>query len=191
MSWNPLLKPVRDGEYRGVKMNTDFRAALAFLDAQSYFDLMAESLGEDETARMLAQEAASIFFNNALPDRVDLWEILMSFLAMENEGAKPDDAPLFDYYCDSARIYADFLTHYRIDLMKESLHWWTFNTLLESLPSDSAVKRAIETRQEEIDPKGDAKYKARMYKAKEAVMITNHWETEWQTATFGSQPKLT
>ena len=181
--WNPLLSSVKDGEYRGVRINTDFRASLRFLDKKKYYDIMSMSLGEKETAEGLAKSAAEIFWNNEVPDVPDIMEVLTGFLTMENK-TESDGEECFDYYCDSARIYSDFLQYYGIDLTTAKLHWWKFNSLLQNLPEGSSLMRAIELRQREIDKNMSPTNKAKLYKAKEAVMITNHWEEDvWQKQT--------
>lgn len=182
--WNPLLNSVKDGEYNGVKINTDFRAALRFLDRKSYYNIMAMSLGEKETAEGLAKDAALIFWNNQVPERSDIMEILTGFLTMENK-SESDGELDFDYWCDSQRIYSDFMQFYGIDLTTiKELHWWKFNTLLQCLPESSSLMRVIELRQKEIDKNMTPGDKAKLYKAKSAVMITNHWEDDvWQKQT--------
>ena len=183
--WNPLLNSVKDGEYNGMKINTDFRAALRFIDIKNYYDLMLMSLGEKDTAEGLAKEAALIFWNNQVPERKDIMQMLEDFLMLErkSDGGGESD---FDFYCDSGRIYSDFLQYYRIDLSDEKtkLHWWKFNALIENLPEESSLMRTIALRKREVDKNLSPTDKAKIYKAKEAVMITNHWEDDvWQKQT--------
>ena len=40
-------------------------------------------------------------------------------------------------------MWADFLTYNHVDLLKETMHWWQFMALFQSLPEEAQIKRRI------------------------------------------------
>lgn len=77
-----------------------------------------------------------------------------------NAPQKPkDDKPAYSFDVDSEAIYADFWRYYNIDLSVETLHWWTFKSLLMGLPEKSNFKDRIYYRKVKLAdlPKGERK----------------------------------
>lgn len=54
-----------------------------------------------------------------------------------------DSRKTLDFYKDFWAVWADFLTYNHVDLLKETLHWWQFMALFQSLPEEAQIKRRI------------------------------------------------
>lgn len=116
-------------------IETDFRAGISFY-------LLLES-GEEDARKLCAP-----FFPSGLPyDIGGAVDAVIFFIRggeepAEDKGQK-SSKPSFSYSVDSDAIYADFWRFYNVDLSTESLHWWTFRSLLMGLPEDSNFKMRI------------------------------------------------
>lgn len=116
-------------------IETDFRAGISF-------SLMVEA-GENNLYKLCAP-----FFPKGLPlDISGAVEAVLYFLrggdTTEEKTKKTNSKPSFSYKVDSDAIYADFWRFYNLDLSQDSLHWWTFRSLLMGLPEDSNFKTRI------------------------------------------------
>lgn len=83
-----------------------------------------------------------------------------------NPKKKKEPKRLMDFDIDQWRIYSGFLQHYRIDLMKEEMHFWRFMGLLSTLP-ECAYTRVIDIRSRKIKPDMDKEAKRNLMEAKE------------------------
>ena len=115
-------------------IETDFRAGVSF-------SLMVEA-GESDILKL-----CSPFFPKGLP--LDISGAVEAVLYFFRGGEKiEDNAPksnkqAYSFNVDSEAIYADFWRYYNIDLSQDSLHWWTFRSLLMGLPEESNFKMRI------------------------------------------------
>lgn len=114
---------------------TDFRAGVSFY-------LMHEA-GEENELKLFKP-----FFPKGFPVDINgAVEAVLYFLRMGeitgNDAPVKNNKPSFSYDVDSEAIYADFWQYYNIDLSQDSLHWWTFRSLLFGLPEDSNFKMRI------------------------------------------------
>lgn len=108
------------------------------------------------------------FFPKGLPKDINGAVEAALFFFRGGEGAekptaspqKPkDDKPAYSFDVDKEAIYADFWRFYNIDLSKDSLHWWTFKSLLMGLPEKSNFKDRIYYRKVKLSdlPNGERK----------------------------------
>lgn len=135
-----LPESVRVGPL-SLPMDTDFRAWIRLEDL-----LLDETIGQGQKA-LLALELA---YPNGVPPMLSEEALEKVFWFYTCGQVAPEDAvaedsgpiePAFSYEQDGAYIYAAFLEQYGIDLTKESLHWWKFRALFQSLnPSTQFVK---------------------------------------------------
>lgn len=113
---------------------TDFRAGVSFY-------LMFEE-GENNLYKLCTP-----FFPKGLPlDISGAVEAVLYFLRMgekTDDNAPKSNKPSYSFSADSEAIYADFWRYYNIDLSQDSLHWWTFRSLLMGLPEESNFKMRI------------------------------------------------
>ena len=116
-------------------IETDFRAGISFY-------LLIEA-GENNPLKLCAP-----FFPNGMPYNISgAVDAVVYFIRGGEEPAtdkvQKSSKPAFSYSVDSDAIYADFWRFYNVDLSVDSLHWWTFRSLLMGLPEDSNFKTRI------------------------------------------------
>ena len=71
--------------------------------------------------------------------------------------------PFYDFEYDRSYIYSGFLEQYRVDLETvESLHWWKFRAMFESLKDDCMMGKIMRYRC--MDLKGMSKEEKQFYK---------------------------
>lgn len=137
------------------EIETDYRAAVQL-------SLMVER-GEKNPLKLCKP-----FFPKGFPKEIDgaVKAVLFFFRGGDEVKAetkapqKPkDDKPAYSFDVDKEAIYADFWRYYNIDLSKDSLHWWTFKSLLMGLPEKSNFKDRIYYRKVKLSdlPKGERK----------------------------------
>lgn len=61
---------------------------------------------------------------------------------------------IFSFEHDARYIYAAFLSEYNIDLSVESLHWWQFNALFQSLGEENKICKIMEYRSVDLSKVG-------------------------------------
>lgn len=116
-------------------LETDFRAGISFY-------LLVEA-GENDPLKLCAP-----FFPNGMPYNISgAVDAVVYFIRGGEESAgdkvQKSSKPAYSYSVDSEAIYADFWRFYNVDLSADSLHWWTFRSLLMGLPEDSNFKTRI------------------------------------------------
>lgn len=152
MKFNILIDTPPD-EFGCVPVKTDFRQVLEF------FRIVVDP---DKSEEQKANEIMQVFFDK-LPvcDGEKLWEFIEYYLYM-GEADKKESASekVFDWDADAGRVYAAFWQAYGIDLQKEHMHWWSFKTLFDALPSGSRLMEVIEIRAKKM-PQGKDRESAR------------------------------
>ncbi|RLK63151.1 hypothetical protein D3H64_06035 [Atopobacter sp. AH10] len=98
-------------------------------------------------------------------------EIIEKSKAQSDE--EDDDQPLYDIMKDGEYIYASFLQAYGIDLFEEQgkLHWYKFNALLVSLPSDTKFMEVLRIRAWKPSKGDSSEYKKQMRKQQEIYRL--------------------
>lgn len=81
------------------------------------------------------------------------------------KGKAPTHERAYSFVYDQERILAAFYQQYRIDLTKETLHWWVFRALLGNLRGNSMAE-IMELRTAEETAEMDKAHKNRIRKAK-------------------------
>ena len=103
------------------------------------------------------------------------------------DSAGKDEAPpperLLDWTRDFPHIWADFRLYAGIDLSAARMHWWAFQALFQSLPSDSWIKTAISWRGTNLNDITDAKERARYARIKQQWALDPvDYEAEYDAA---------
>lgn len=115
-------------------IETDFRAGVSF------YRMIEE--GETDLYKLCTP-----FFPKGLPlDIIGAAEAVIYFLRggdTAEDNTTKSSKPTYSFNVDSEAIYADFWRFYNLDLSQDSLHWWTFRSLLMGLPEDSNFKMHI------------------------------------------------
>ena len=127
-----------------VRINTDFRTGILFEE-------MMQDGSLDPMQKMAT--ALELYFPDTrfAPDTVmDAMEQVLWFYKCGEEdhegngqGSGQASDPPFSYEYDADYIYAAFMAAYRIDLARNSLHWWQFRALFRSLPEDTQFVKIV------------------------------------------------
>lgn len=125
-------------EILGCKIRYDFKSILRILD----------QVENTEGAEQKALAILRGLFVDKIPDDEDLFEkhINVFFEGGKHYRYKSDGKQTVSWEQDSQEIYSSFFQAYKIDLLKENLHWFVFCSLFAGLPEDTPIKKLIELR---------------------------------------------
>lgn len=165
--FNVLLDPLPE-EYKGFRINSDFRIGIQIIQATMDADLSRREraavcfdllYGNDEGLPLpdprTAQEGISWFINGWYTD---------------NDVKRKTKQQLMSFINDQWRIYAAFLAQYGIDLNTARIHFWAFEGLLSSLDNCTFTK-VMEIRSKKIDPKTKGEAREAILAAKQQYAI--------------------
>ena len=158
MSANSILIDRLPVSILGAPINSDFKSILKFFELQD---------GDDEDR---AEKICAVLFPEGAPDTPLLRDELKAFITMGEE-CGDEGEKIFDFRIDASRIFASFYQAYRIDLSRESLHWWAFLSLFSALPDDTIIRKVMEIRARKIDPKSSPKERTELIKMKERYSL--------------------
>lgn len=125
-----------------------------------------------------ATEALRLCYRRELPPNiVSAFLGMLSFLNRGAEFSAPhrkDAPPLFSFFGDADIIYSAFYSKYKIDLLKEDMHWFKFCSLFSSLSQDNAFRSVMDIRtfDESKVKDGEKRRKIRALKEKFSVKGT-------------------
>lgn len=183
-----LLTDKLPTEYKGYKINTDFRVGIQLL---ALLEKMDDADKEDMDTM---DDIIDLLWGNGVPTTVSedglivvdynlIWETISWFKCGGNPEFKirrakrmppkkaselAEDIP-FDFEEDSGLILASFIQQYNIDLTKTNMHWFKFLALFEAL-QDTSFTRLQEVRTldttgmtgKQLNEANKAKYRARV-----------------------------
>lgn len=171
--FNVLLDPLPD-EWNGYKIDTDFQTGIQISQCMT---------DEEFTIRERFYTASALLFLEEYPtDYKELTDAISWFLNGWREKIEPrsgtkgskalkkKEIPSMDFDVDQWRIYAAFLSQYRIDLNTEQLHFWVFMGLLANL-EECVFTNVVKIREQKIDPKMSKEEKKQLKEAKEVFKI--------------------
>lgn len=139
-----------------VAINSDFRASIKFEGI-----IQNPELTEDEKILQGLQT-----YYHAPPE--DFKEAIDQMIWFYQCGEERTDSgkkskSFYDFEYDSSYIYSGFLEQYQVDLEEvESLHWWKFRAMFESLKEDCMMGKIMRYRC--MDLKGLSKEDKQFYK---------------------------
>lgn len=183
-------------EYKGYKINTDFRVGIRLI---SIFD------DTDKTEEDKLDDAIDLLWGNGIPmttsedgiiiDYALIVETIKWFLSCgkpkednnNEEGISTKDIP-YDFEIDAECILAAFMQQYRIDLSETKMHWFKFIALFSSLMG-TVFNRIQEIRTQDPSdmPKGKARAEALRQKEQfRIIKVTPQRKAELQ-AVFGDE----
>lgn len=170
--FNILLDPLPE-DYNGWLIRTDYRIGI-----QITLCLQDEDLDKNE--RMFV--AMSLLYGNGIPPLETAADGLIWFLrcgAEARDDVRPSGKNLLFFDFDHARIAASFRKTYGMKLHREKLHWFEFQSMLESLDEDSSLSNAIQARGTDTsDMKG--KQRANYERIKKNLTPPVHYNAEEQ-----------
>lgn len=168
MKFNVLLD-TPDDTFGGVKVKSDFRNVLKIFRIYKKYDFE----DEDEAREAAIKVIDALFDGVPKFDQDKLWTFIEWFLLLGDTDKKGGGGErVFDWEADSGRVYAAFLQVYGIDLLTVKMHWFTFKTLFDSLPSGTKLSEVIEIRSRPAGTvKDTAEYRLKIQRMKDAYSI--------------------
>jgi hypothetical protein len=158
-----------------VKIETSFRTGIIFEEMLSDSELP----DEDKLLTMLELYYPGIIFDETtIREAIEriFWFYRCGAEPRPNAGAKGDGKAVFSYEHDADYIYAGFMSAYRIDLAKETLHWWQFRALFRSLPEDTQIMKIIGYRSMKIPSKLSKEQKDHYKRMKRIYALPERYE---------------
>lgn len=158
---------------RQVKINTDYRVALACFDA-----INDEEISDIE--RPIALIGLLFGEDIQIEDKETAMRIIKQYLQCgkvdeENDTSVED----MDFGYDKDLIIASFMSDYRIDLENTNMHWWKFCSLISGLKDDSILNKVRDIRNYDVSDIKDTKTRNKILRQKEKVAIpTKHSKEE-------------
>lgn len=178
---NVLLDELPDGfecsSGNFYRLDFDFRVGV-----QVNLCLEDDELSETEKQRVVCE---LIYAESEGPltaeDHVEVVEYYLNGWNHDKPG-KRERRRLMDFDADQWRIYAAFLSQYRIDLNSVDMHYWAFMGLLTSL-DECSYTRVIDVRRRPVENDMDKKAKRALMEAKEMYELrqtTTREEAEYE-----------
>ena len=124
-------------EYKGLKINTNFRSFVLF-------ELLMQDNSVSDKDKILL--TINLFFNEPINDIKEAMDCVLWFYRCGEEqktsekGAGERKKQIYSYEYDAKYIYSAFLDQYKLDLNEiEYLHWFKFKALFEGLKSENKI----------------------------------------------------
>lgn len=167
--FNIMMDPLPQA-WKGKKIDTSFRIGMQ----------VSQCLSDEElTIQERISCALELIFadDGDIPqDYAEKTECVQWYLngwCMDNLPKKSNShVKIMDFDVDQGRIYAAFLTRYRIELDAVDMHFWKFMMLLNNL-EECTYTRVIALRNQKIDPKLSAETKKALREAKNMYSLQN------------------
>lgn len=198
MKFNPLLDEFPT-EYKGIKLNTDFRVGILL----SLLFNSGKFTDEEKKLQALSLLYGDDFVESGV-DVIDLWKGVEWFISVgynkcintvdnkadeksndedDDESLKDkdgndlifsteykEDEGIIDFEFDASRIYTAFLRTYGVDLTEVKMHFFKFMFMLSDLDSDCSESKVIDIRQTNLKDM-DKKQRAAYIKLKKVYAI--------------------
>lgn len=149
----------------------------------------------DLCLKLLLKHKIQILFMSS-KTRVSVLQKIVDEIIKTDRGSKQGPKSM-DFIQDSAYIYGAFWQTYNIDLSKvrDSLHWWSFKSLLSSLPEDTRLMQiiSIRTRPMPKPTKYNTEERLRLARLKQEYALKKTEEerqADWQTSLASLARKL-
>lgn len=158
-----------------VKIDTSFRTGIIFEEMLSDPELS----DEDKLLTMLELYYPGIVFDGTtIREAIEkiFWFYRCGSEPRQTTGGDEGGETVFSYEYDADYIYAGFMSAYRIDLAKETLHWWQFRALFRSLPEDTQMMKIIGYRSMKISPKLSKEQKEHYKRMKRMYALPERYE---------------
>lgn len=158
-----------------VKIDTSFRTGIIFEEMLSDPELS----DEDKLLTMLELYYPGIVFDETTIREASekiFWFYRCGSEPRQTSSGDEGGETVFSYEYDADYIYAGFMSAYRIDLAKETLHWWQFRALFRSLPEDTQIMKIIGYRSMKISPKLSKEQKEHYKRMKRMYALPGRYE---------------
>lgn len=156
-----------------VKINTDYRVALACIEA----------INDDEITDVERAFAVTSLLFGAETEIIDMAEALKKanyFLSCGKKDSTETNEIVMDFIQDEEYIRTSLRTDYNINLNEiEYLHWWEYCELIHGLTDKCILSKIINIRQIDESEYRDAKTINKIRKAKKAVELKKTHEIKY------------
>lgn len=171
-------------EYRGLKVDTNFRSFILF-------ELLMqdnEIKKEDKIALAL-----NIFYKDPITDLKTAIDGILWFYSMgesENKknngkGTKERSKVVYSYEHDAKYIYSAFLDQYGVDLNEiDDLHWFKFKAMFEGLKSENKICEIMGYRAIDLNKIKDKEERKRYKKLKQEWALPDNRTEEQKENDF-------
>jgi hypothetical protein len=168
-------------EYKGYKINTDFRTGIKLSNIfSSYYESEEDQLDDAIDALWGSGVPTAVSEDKGIDiDYPLIFETINWFMNCGNLDTKPkkkdkdkkevEDIP-YDFDIDANFIFSAFYQQYGIDLTETNMHWFKFVALFSSL-QDTVFSRIQEIRTQDLSEISDKKQRSLAYKQKESFKI--------------------
>ena len=197
IKFNPLLDKFPE-EYKGIKMNTDFRVGI-LLSILFNSGKVSDYNKKVEALNLLYGEGWQSFGVDVLElwngvvwfinigynkctnnvDKVkqedEMTDITGKELIFDTDVEVNDD--ILDFEFDASRIYTAFLRTYGVDLTEANMHFFKFMYMLSDLDSDCSHSKVVDIRQTKLTDM-DNKQRAAYIRLKKVYAIPTELDEE-------------
>lgn len=171
-------------EYKGLKVDTNFRSFILF-------ELLMqdnEIKKEDKIALAL-----NIFYKEPIKDLKTAIDGILWFYSMgasdnkknNGKGTKERSKVVYSYEHDSKYIYSAFLDQYGVDLNEvDNLHWFKFKAMFEGLKSENKICEIMGYRAIDLNKIKDEEERKRYKKLKQEWALPDNRTEEQKENDF-------
>jgi len=152
-----------------VKIHTDYRDAIK-----------CQEIMNDKNISNIEKAIGIIYTifdvgNINISDNYERWlKAALKYLSAYSTNKHIDNKPMkidMDYIKDWDLIVASMWRTYGIDINKEKIHWWTFYSLLNGLPSDCILNQVRDIRTRDISKEKDREVREKIIELKKVYSL--------------------
>lgn len=179
-------------EYKGLKIDTNFRSFILFELLMQDNDLSTE----DKISLSLNLFYKDVVFENVDKIKKALDVILWMYTLGKSEEKKDEKTKekdnkkqktIYSFEHDANLIYSAFLSQYSIDLNEiEYLHWWKFRSLFEGLNDDNKICEIMGYRAVDLSKIKDDSQRKHYQKLKQKFALPDNRSVEEKEEEFAN-----
>ena len=172
-------------EYKGLKINTNFRSFILF-------ELLMQDREVSEKEKIFL--SLRLFYEEPPKDIKEAMNVVLWFYSMgetekeekkeKNEG-QINKKNIFSYDYDAKYIYSAFLSQYGVDLADiEYLHWWKFKSMFDGLNEENKICQIMGYRAIDLNKIKDKEERKRYKKLKQQWALPDNRTQEEKEKDF-------
>ncbi len=170
--------------------DTDFRTMI----------ILEKIITKNDSATSIVMDVVDLVLTDEQPDLIHIEETINEIMYLYSCGSPPQQKKkrrmngnvaikeklIYDYEYDAPYIYGAFLSQYGVDLNDiDYLHWWKFNAMFRSLPSDSKIVEIMSYRATDLSKIQDKNERNRIARLQNIYAIPTNLTTEDKIAMAG------
>lgn len=170
-------------EYKGLKVNTNFRSFILF-------ELLMQDNEISKEDKIYL--SLKLFYNEPIQDIKTAIDGILWFYTMgesenkeQKKGNKTTNKQIYSYEYDAKYIYSAFLDQYGIDLAEvDYLHWFRFKSLFDSLKDDNKICEIMGYRAVDLNKIKDKEEQKKYKKLKQLYALPDNRTQEEKENDF-------